>query len=172
MTTRWSIDPMHSSVTFAVRHLLITTVRGAFDQLAGTLLFEPGRLESASAEVEVAAASIGTRQAQRDEHLRSSDFFDAANHPTIRFRSTRFSREEVVGEMTLRGMTREMRFALTEWSDALQDHRGMTRIGVSATGRLKRSEFGMTYNRVLESGGLALADEVELTIDLSLVREG
>src|SRR5262245_41423150 len=106
MTTRWTIDPMHSSVTFAVRHLLITTVRGAFDDVAGALLYEPGQLGAASLSVEVPAASISTRQPQRDEHLRSADFFDAASHPAITFRSTRLAPDSVVGDLTIRGTTR------------------------------------------------------------------
>jgi polyisoprenoid-binding protein YceI len=170
--TTWTIDPLHSSITFSIRHLLITTVHGSFHGLTGKLDYEPGRLESASIEVDIAAASLDTHQAQRDEHLRSPDFFDVASHPTIHFRSKRMTSAAVIGDLSLRGVTREVALELVELTDAQKDHRGSTRIGASASTRLKRSDFGMTYNRALETGGVALADEVKVTIDLSLIQDG
>lgn len=162
---------MHSAITFAVRHLLITTVRGSFGGVSGTARYEPGHPESASIAVDIDAGSIDTHQAQRDEHLRGTDFFDAARHPQITFRSKRVGPREVVGDLTIRGTTREVTLAVDEITSEQKDHRGATRIGASATARVRRSDFGMTYNRVIETGGLAIADEVAITLDLSLVKD-
>jgi polyisoprenoid-binding protein YceI len=169
--TRWTLDPVHSAVTFSVRHLLVTNVRGAFDDIAGVAHFDPGEHAQASIAVEIPAASIDTRQTQRDEHLRSADFFDAARHPTITFRSTRVSASEIVGELTIRGVTREVTLRDVEITGEQKDHRGATRMGASATARVKRSDFGMTYNRAIEAGGVAIADEVVVALDLSLVKD-
>jgi polyisoprenoid-binding protein YceI len=169
--TRWILDPMHSAVTFSVRHLLVTNVRGAFDRVSGVAFFDPRQRAYASISVEIPAASIDTHQAQRDEHLRSADFFDVARHPTITFHSVRLGESELAGELTIRGITRDITLRDLEITGEQKDHRGAIRIGASASARVKRSEFGMTYNRVIETGGVAIADDVIVALDLSLVKD-
>lgn len=173
--TTWTIDAMHSAVGFSIRHLMITTVRGEFQTISGSIRFDPAHPESTQIEASIPVASISTRQEQRDAHLRSAELFDAEKYPTATFRSTRArsvgaGQVEVIGDLTLRGVTRALTLAVTDITGEQKDHRGATRMGATATAKIKRSDFGMTYNMVLEAGGVALADEVALTIDVSLVK--
>jgi polyisoprenoid-binding protein YceI len=172
--TTWSVDPIHTTVGFAIRHLMVTTVRGVFERVTGIVRYAPDRPEAAQIEIAIEAASVSTHDRQRDDHLRNADFFDVAAHPTITFRSTAVRRAAdgtftVAGALTLRGITRPITLDVHEVTRAHRDFRGMRRVGASATARLLRSDFGITYNILLEAGGIALADEVALTIDLSLV---
>jgi polyisoprenoid-binding protein YceI len=173
--TTWNLDPMHSAVGFSIRHLMITNVRGEFQTISGTVRFDPKHPESTQIEASIPVASISTRQEQRDAHLRGAELFDAEKYPTATFRSTRArsagaGQVEVIGDLTLRGVTREITLAVADVTGEQKDHRGGTRMGATATAKIKRSDFGMTYNMVLEAGGVALADEVSLTIDVSLVK--
>jgi polyisoprenoid-binding protein YceI len=170
----WRVDPIHTTVGFGIRHLMVTTVRGVFERVTGTVRYAPDQPEAAQIEIAIEAASVSTHDRQRDDHLRNADFFDVAMHPTIRFRSTTVRRAAggsltVAGELTLRGIARPITLDVHEVTRAHRDFRGMRRVGASATARLRRSDFGITYNILLEAGGIALADEVALTIDLSLV---
>jgi polyisoprenoid-binding protein YceI len=163
-------------VMFTVRHLMITNVHGVFETVTGTVHYDPRDPEHAALAIEIPAASINTRQAQRDGHLRGPDFFDVEHHPTVRFRSTKIGVvdgrvREVVGELTIRDLTRPLVLAVDEVSDEQRDHNGKLRIGASAHGKLLRSEFGMTYNRVLEAGRVAVGDAIQLRFELSLVRD-
>ena len=168
--TLWTVDPMHTSIAFTVRHLLITNVRGVFDDVSGTVAHDPKDIASSTLSIDIPAKSIDTRQAQRDAHLRSPEFFDAEAHPIITFRSTKVSEREILGELTMRGITRPVTLSVAEITGETKDHRGLTRMGASATAKVKRSEYGMTYNPVLEAGGVAVADEIAITLDLSLVK--
>jgi polyisoprenoid-binding protein YceI len=172
--TTWTVDPIHTTVGFGIRHLMVTTVRGVFERVGGTVRYAPERPEAAQIEITIDADSVSTHDRRRDDHLRNADFFDTANHPTVTFRSTAVRRSTldtfaVTGELTLRGITRPITLDVRELTRSQRDFRGVRRIGASATGKLRRSEFGITYNILLEAGGIALADEVSLTIDLSLV---
>jgi len=174
--SQWTLDPMHTTLMFSVRHLMITNVHGVFESLRGTARYDAQHPEQTEVEIEIPAASIDTRQAQRDAHLRSADFFAADAHPTITFRSTRIGIaggriQQIVGALTIRGTTREVVLAVDEISPEQRDHNGKLRIGASATAKILRSEFGMTYNRVLEAGGLAVSDEVKIKLDVSLVND-
>jgi polyisoprenoid-binding protein YceI len=167
---------MHTTVMFSVRHLMITNVHGVFEAVGGTARFDAQHPELTEIEIEIPAASIDTRQAQRDAHLRSPEFFDAEAHPTITFRSTRIGVvdgrvQQIAGALTIRETTREIVLAIDEISPEQRDHNGKLRIGASATAKLRRSEFGMTYNRALEAGGVAVSDEVKLKFDVSLVKD-
>jgi polyisoprenoid-binding protein YceI len=175
--TEWNIDPMHTTVGFSVRHLMITNVRGVFDQVSGTVRYDADAPERTELRVEIPAASINTRQPQRDAHLRSPEFFDAESHPLVRFQSTAARKAdngslEVTGNLTMRGVTREIVLTISEISPVLPDHRGVPRVGANATAKVKRSEFGMLYNRVLEAGRLAVGDDVSLSFDVSLEKAG
>ena len=168
----WNIDPAHSSVEFQVKHMGIATVKGFFSDFEGSLeVAEDGTVRAGGS---VKAASINTRSAQRDEHLRSPDFFDAENHSELRFRSSSVEQldEEtyrVVGELTIRGVTREVEFhALAQGVD--QDPWGNTRVGLEVAGEIDRDEFGLTWNQALESGGLLVGKNVKVLLDLSAVK--
>jgi polyisoprenoid-binding protein YceI len=172
---RWAIDPGHTTVEFSVRHLAITNVRGMFDQVTGSILYDPEHPEATEIQADIPAESINTRLPKRDEHLRSPEFFDVANHPTVAFRSRRVVAAgagalEVSGDLTMRGATREVTLHVTEFTEQRRDHRGGARIGASATCKFKRSDFGMTWNMVLEAGGVVLGDEISLTLELSLLK--
>jgi polyisoprenoid-binding protein YceI len=173
--TTWTIDPVHSSVEFAVRHLMITTVKGRFTDVTGTVVLDETDPRNASAEITVGVASIDTREAQRDAHLRSADFFDAGTFPTLTFRSrkvTDIARDgfTLVGDLTIHGVTREVALDVTTEGRS-KDPWGGERAGYSATAKIKRSEFGLTWNQLLETGGLAVSDDVKITLDVQLVKQ-
>ena len=173
----WTIDPIHTTVAFGVRHLMITNVHGVFDRVSGSVRYDRAAPEASEIRVEIPAESVNTRAPQRDAHLRSADFFDAEHHPFITFQSTRVRATgedslEVTGNLTMRGVTREVVLAASELSGVAADFNGQPRIGGSVMAKVKRSDFGMTYNKVLEAGGLAVADEVSLRIDFSLQKAG
>ena len=175
-STTWTLDPAHTTVGFSVRHLMIYNVRGVFQSVSGTARYDAGRPEATEIAVAIPAASIYTREPQRDGHLRSADFFDVEQHPTITFRSTRARASgagalEVTGDLTIRGTTREVTLAVAEITGEQRDHNGNLKIGASATAKIKRSDFGITFNKVLEAGGVAISDEVSLTFDVALVKD-
>ncbi len=170
----WTVDPAHTTVGFSVRHLMIANVRGVFEKVEGTVRYDPLRPESAEVDVTIPVASIHTREPQRDAHLRSADFFDADAHPSITFRSTGVRRGgsgalEIEGDLTIRGTTRGVTLSVNEITPEHRDLQGARRIGANATGKIRRSDFGITFNKVLETGGVALGDEVSLSLDASLV---
>jgi polyisoprenoid-binding protein YceI len=171
----WQIDPAHTQVEFAVRHLMISTVRGRFSDVTGTLTLPDGDFSGASLEASIGAASIDTREAQRDAHLRSSDFLDAETFPRIVFTTRRVEADRrhpdrllVVGDLTLRGITRDVTLAVIVEGRG-PDPWGGERVGFSATGRISRKDFGLTWNQLLETGGVAVGDEVKITIDTEFV---
>jgi polyisoprenoid-binding protein YceI len=174
LQTRWAIDPAHTSVEFAVRHLMISTVRGRFADVQGTVRLDPADLSSAELDVTIGTASIDTRVAQRDDHLRSADFFDVEQFPVLTFKSRRVDVQgddvTLTGDLTIRGVTGRVSLAVTPQGEQA-DPWGGTRRGFEATGRIKRSDFGLTWNQVLEAGGVAVGDEVTITIDAQLVQQ-
>jgi polyisoprenoid-binding protein YceI len=174
-TGTYSVDPAHSRVEFAVRHLGIATVRGHFGSFAGTveLADDPA---SARGYGSVEAASVDTQEPQRDEHLRSPDFFDVERFPQITFASTEIraldeDRFEVVGELTLHGVTREITL-MAELQGTETDPWGNERVGLEVRGQLSRSDFGMTFNQVLGSGNVLVSDKVKLVLEISAVKQG
>jgi polyisoprenoid-binding protein YceI len=169
----WTIDPIHTTVAFGVRHLMITNVHGVFERVSGSVRYDAAAPEASEIRVEIPVESINTRSPQRDAHLRSGDFFDAERHPLITFQSTKVRTTgedslEVTGNLTMRGVTREVVLTVADVAGVAADFNGEPRIGASASATLKRSEFGMTFNKALEAGGLAIADEVSLRLDVSL----
>jgi polyisoprenoid-binding protein YceI len=173
----WTIDPIHTTVAFGVRHLMVTNVHGVFDRVSGTVRYNPAAPEATEIRVEIPVESVNTRAPQRDAHLRSADFFDAERHPLITFQSTKVRATaedslEVLGDLTMRGVTKEITLTINDLSGVAADFNGQPRIGGSATATLKRSDFGMTFNKVLEAGGLGIADEVSLRLDVSLQKAG
>ena len=168
----YSIDTAHTNVEFGVRHMMISTVKGRFGDVHGTVLIpENGQ---PSVDVTIRTTSIDTRSEQRDGHLRSPDFFDVERYPEMRFKSTKVERTaggyEVTGDLTIRDVTRPLTFTVTE-EGAGVDPWGNQKAAFSATGRLNRSEFGLNWNAALETGGVLVSDEVKLIIDAQLVKQ-
>ena len=161
---RYQIDASHSSAQFTVRHMMVSNVRGEFTKLSGVVLYDPADLSSSSIEATIDAASINTRNAKRDDHLRSADFFDAAKFPTLTFVSKRIytagGETRIKGDLTIHGVTREVDLQLDGPVEQIKDASGNTRIGASATTRVSRKDFGLTWNKLLESGGAVVSDEV------------
>jgi polyisoprenoid-binding protein YceI len=177
-TTVWQIDPVHTTVEFAVRHMMIATVRGHFSKVSGTVGFDPEADPSTWwTDITIDAASIDTREEQRDNHLRSPDFLDVANHPTITFKSKRVEvlspdkrRFRVVGDLTIRGITRE-EVLEAEYLGRVKDPYGNERVGFSATTTINRKDYGANWNMVLEAGGFIVGDELKVTIEVEASRQ-
>jgi polyisoprenoid-binding protein YceI len=173
-TTTWKIDPSHTHAEFAVRHLMISTVKGRFAEVQGTVHIDESNPAASQVDVTIGVSSIDTREPQRDAHLRSADFFDADNFPQITFRSTRVDGRgdsfKLAGDLTIRGTTREIVLDVTTEGRG-KDPWGGERAGFSASTRIKRSEFGLTWNQLLEAGGVAVSDDVKISIDVELVRQ-
>ena len=172
----WEIDAAHSQATFAVKHMMIATVKGQFDVLSGKLNIDEQNLANSWVEAEVDAASIDTREANRDAHLRSPDFFNVEQHPKITFKSTNVTHVggdeyEVTGNLTMHGVTKEVTFK-TEYAGQAKDAYGFQRAGLSARTTINRKDFGLGWNKVLETGGVAVSENVKIEIDLAAVNKG
>jgi polyisoprenoid-binding protein YceI len=172
---RWTLDPGHSAVGFSVRHLMISNVRGEFEKFRAEVAYDPAHPEAMRIEATIDVASLNTREAKRDADLRSALFFDADHHPSMTFvskgvRAAGDGDLEVLGDLTIRGVTCEVALAVRDVSGPQSDMRGHPRIGATAAARIKRSDFGMTWNKALETGGVVVGDVVTVTIEASLVR--
>lgn len=175
MTTTWTIDPTHAEIAFAVRHLMLATVRGRFGAVTGTVQFDETNPSASKIDVTIDVASIDTRQEMRDNHLRSPDFFDAANHPTMRFVSTKIEGDTngeftLIGDLTIRGVTKEVALEASLQGRAI-DPWGNDRMGFEAKGKISRGAFGLTWNQALEAGGVTVGDEVKLSLDVEIVKQ-
>lgn len=173
--TSWTIDPAHTHVEFAVRHLMIATVKGRFADVQGTVLTDDGEPAKNAVEVTIGAASIDTRETQRDAHLRSADFFNVDAHPTLTFKSRRVidsagDRFRLAGDLTIAGVTREVVLDVTS-NGRGHDPWGGERSAFEATTKIKRSDFGLTWNQALETGGVLVGDEIKISIDAELVKQ-
>lgn len=171
---RYTIDPTHAAAQFKVRHLMVANVRGELGQVTGEVLFDPEHPSRSRVEASIDATGIDTRNGDRDTHLRSPDFLDVANHPTITFRSTAVRPKgageyEVDGELTIRGTARPVTLAV-EVSDEIRDPWGNVKRGMAATTRLDRKAWGLSWNAVVEGGGILVGDNVDVTIEAELVR--
>ena len=169
-TTKWNLDPVHTAVGFRVRHMMVHNVRGELEEVSGFVRYDPTCPEATVIEAEIPTTSVHTRNEQRDAHMRNADFFDSDTYPTAVFRSTRArvagpDALDVVGNLTLRGITREVTLAIVNIAGPARDHRGAIRMGASATAKINRSDFGITYK------GVGIGEEVSLSMDLSLVKE-
>jgi polyisoprenoid-binding protein YceI len=174
-TTTWAIDAAHTNVEFSVRHLMIATVKGRFAGVKGTLVSPEETARGGELDITIDAASIDTREPQRDAHLRSADFFDVERFPTLRYRSRQVipsgeNRFRVIGDLTIRDVTREVVLDVTSHGTAT-DPWGGQRAGFEAAATIKRSEFGLTWNQALETGGVVVGDEIRINLDVELVRQ-
>lgn len=172
----WQIDPAHSAAHFSVRHMMISNVRGEFSKLSGQAVIDPADLTKSTVEVSIETASINTREPQRDEHLRSADFLDVANHPAMTFRSKRIepvksNHFELTGNLTIRGITKEVTFDVEPPTPAMKDPWGNVRTGITATAKIRRKDFGLVWNALVEGGGVMVGDEISITLDAELVQK-
>jgi polyisoprenoid-binding protein YceI len=175
MTTKtWNLDPAHSSINFSVRHMVVSKVRGRFATYSGTIRIDDADLTQSVAEVTIDASSIDSGVAERDAHLRSQDFFDVEKFPKLRFRSRRAdklddSHYRLVGELTIRDVTREVTLDV-EYGGRGRDPWGNERVGFVAKTSLDRKDFGLTWNQVLEAGGILVGDRIDIDLDIQGVR--
>jgi polyisoprenoid-binding protein YceI len=171
----WSIDPDHSTVGFKVKHMMVSNVKGEFSKYTGTVEIDDKDITKSKVDVSIETASINTGVAKRDDHLRSADFFDSAKYPTMRFVSKDIRKAgnklSVVGDLSLRGVTREVVLDVEGPTEAVKDPWGATRRGAVATSKVNRKDFGLTWNAAIETGGVVVGDEVTINLDLELVRK-
>ena len=172
---QWRIDPAHSAAHFSVRHLMISNVRGEFTKLTGGAQINPADPTKSTVEVTIEAGSLNTREPQRDEHLRSADFFDVAKFPTLAFRSRRIEalgaeHFNLTGDLTIHGVAKEVTFDIEGPTPPVKDPWGNIRVGVTASAKINRKDFGLVWNAVTEAGGVMVGDEVKITIEAELIQ--
>jgi polyisoprenoid-binding protein YceI len=171
----YQIDSQHAGAHFKVRHMMISDVKGEFSHITGSVEFDPSNLGAAHVEVSIDATTVSTREPLRDKHLKSRDFLDVNRYPTITFISTKVTAVgehsyDVSGDLTIRGITRAVTLHVESLTPEIKDPTGLLRRGASASMRIERRDFGLTWNAVLESGGFLVGDAVAVTIDVELVR--
>ncbi|WP_035354779.1 YceI family protein [Edaphobacter aggregans] len=171
----WNIDPVHSIAEFKVKHMMISNVKGQFTAVKGALNLHETDVTLSGVEAAIEVASINTRDESRDAHLKSADFFNAEEFPTMSLKSTRIYRNPdgdlvVASDLTIRNVTRNVEFVLEGPSPAAKDPWGNTRIGVAATTKINRKDFGLTWNAALETGGVLVGEEITITLDLQFVK--
>jgi len=174
-TTTWNIDPAHATAEFKVKHMMIANVKGHFSKVTGVLIHDESDPTKSRIETSIEAASIETREPQRDAHLKSADFFHVEKFPTLSFKSTDIKAVgngelKVQGDLTIRGVTRKVSFAVEGPTPPTKDPWGNTRIAASATTKINRKDFGLTWNAALETGGILVGDEVTITLDVEFVK--
>jgi len=171
----YTIEPSHSSAHFKVRHLMISNVRGEFSKVSGTVKFDSQNLALSGIAAEIDVNSINTREPQRDGHLKSADFFDAANYPTITFQSKKVEADgpagyKVTGDLTIRGVSREVVLFVEGPTPEIKDPWGYFRRGAEALTKVSRKDFGLSWNLALEAGGVVVGDDIEISLEVELVR--
>jgi polyisoprenoid-binding protein YceI len=174
-TTTWNIDPAHSRAEFKVKHMMISNVKGSFSGLTGTLIEDTTDPSLSHLEASIDVSTVSTGDAQRDGHLKSADFFDHEQHPQMTFKSTKVekkSEEEyaVTGDLTLHGVTKSVTFAVEGPSAPGKDPWGNTRIGLSATTKINRKDFGLVWNSALETGGVLVGEDVQIVLDVQFIK--
>lgn len=174
-TTKWAIDPTHSEIGFKVKHMMFTTISGKFDQYDATISSEKDSFENASMDFSADINSINTNNADRDAHLKSADFFDAAAHPKLSFKAASFTKiddenYELTGDLSIRGVTKFVTFP-AEFSGLMKDPWGNTKAGLNIFGKINRKDWGLNWNSALETGGVLVSEEVRLNIELQLIQQ-
>jgi polyisoprenoid-binding protein YceI len=173
--TTWNIDPDHSNVGFKVRHLMVSNVKGSFDRHNGTVEIDDRDITKSRVSVTIDTASIDTRVQKRDDHLRSPDFFDVAKYPTMTFVSRKVAvagkdRLKVTGDLTLHGITKEVVLDVEGPSAESKDPWGNIRRGASASTRINRKDYGLVWNKLLETGGVAVGDDIDISLEIEMVK--
>ncbi|HUJ80359.1 MAG TPA: YceI family protein [Candidatus Acidoferrales bacterium] len=174
-TSTWNVDPVHSVAEFKVKHMMISNVKGQFTGVKGSLALDESDVTKSRVEVSIDAASITTREPQRDAHLKSPDFFDVEKFPALSFKSMQIKRAgegelAVAGDLTIHGITRNVVFTVEGPTPQAKDPWGNTRLGLSATTKINRKDFGLTWNAALETGGILVGDEVTITLDVQFIK--
>jgi polyisoprenoid-binding protein YceI len=172
----YELDPAHSHLGFSIRHMMVSQQRGTIKAQSGTLTLDRGNLSNSRVEVAIDVASINTNVNDRDNHLRGPDFFDVANHPTISFASREIRVKDdgeldVTGDLTIRGTTRSVTLHAEPVSEESKDMYGLIRVGTSASTKISRKDFGLVWNAILETGGVALGDEVKIHLDVQFIKK-
>ena len=175
-TTTWQIDPAHTAAGFAVKHLMISTVRGQFKGIAGAVTWDDQDVSKSSIEVTIDANTVDTSEPNRDKDLKSEKFFDVAKYPTITFKSKKIEnvsagKLKVTGDLTIHGVTREVVLDVEGPSNPVKDPWGNIRAGVTATAKINRKDFGLAWNALTEAGGVVVGDEVKITIEAELIQQ-
>ena len=175
-TSTWQIDPAHSAAQFAVKHLAISTVRGAFTSVKGTVQFDDKDITKSSVEVTIDVNSVDTRQPDRDKDLRSDHFFDAEHFPAITFKSKRVEQVspgklKITGDLTIHGITKEVVLDVDGPTAPIKDPWGNQRMAINATTKINRQDFGVKWNATMDNGGVVVGDEVSITIDAEMVQK-
>ncbi|KAB7708663.1 hypothetical protein F9802_00460 [Bacillus aerolatus] len=173
--TKWTVDTAHSSVDFSIRHMMVSNVKGTFHDFSADIEADPTDLTTANIYFAIDLASVDTRNNDRDAHLRNADFFDVENHPQMTFTATNIVKTDeneydVTGDFTLHGVTRPETFAVI-FEGAAKDPWGNEKVGFSVIGKLNRSDYGLTYNAVLETGGIMVGDQVKISLDIQASKE-
>jgi len=170
----YTIDPAHSSVSFKVRHMMVSKVKGFFEEFQGTIEFDETNMKDARVEAEIQTASVNTNDEDRDEHLRNEDFFEVSTYPTMTFQSTGVKKDGddwlLMGDLTLHGVTKPVTLEL-EYNGTVEDPWGNTRVGFSAEGEIDRREFDIIYNNTLDKGGLAVGNDVEIMLEIEAIKK-
>lgn len=173
--SNWRIDPLHSGAHFSVRHMMISTVRGEFTGVTGSVTYGPKDPARDAVEATIDCSTVNTGVAKRDAQLKSADFFDVAHYPTMKFKSRRVEKAgegklKVTGDLTINAITQEVVLDVDGPTGPIRDPRGNEKIGLEASTQISRKKFGITWNETMESGGIAVADEVSISLDLELIK--
>jgi polyisoprenoid-binding protein YceI len=172
----WTVDPNHSQAAFAVKHMMVSTVHGSFNGLKGTVNYDPAHPDAGKVDITIDATTVDTRNDMRDKDLKSDHFFDVAKFPSISFVSTKVEpagkgKLKLVGDMTLHGVTKEVTWLVEGPADAVKDGKGNLHSGATATTAIKRKDFGLTWNKSLDGGGVMVGDDIDLTVEVELVEK-
>lgn len=175
LAATWQIDPDHSSFQFKVRHLMVSNVKGDFTKVKGAVTMDDKDVSNLNVELTIDAASVNTSHAKRDEHLRAADFFDVAKYPTITFVSKKVIKDgpdrlKVTGDLTMHGVTREVTVNVDGPTQEVKDPWGNLRRGATGTAKINRKDFGLTWNRALEAGGVVVGEDVDIFIEIELIK--
>lgn len=176
LAATYNLDPYHTTVGFKVKHLMIANVRGSFDKFKGTVIIDEKDITKSKVDVSIEIASVNTNIAARDDHLRSADFFDAGKYPVMTFVSTKVERAggdrlKVTGNLTIKGVTKKVVLNVSDLSGEIKTPQGVTKRGASANATINRQDFGVSWNKKLDAGGVVVADEVQIAIEAELDRQ-
>lgn len=175
-TSTWTVDPSHAAAQFSVKHMMISNVRGQFSNISGTLELNEKDISKSSVNVEIDASTVDTRNEKRDGHLKSPDFFDVGKYPKMTFKSTKVTKAgtgklEVTGDLTIRGITKPVTLAVDGPTPEMKSPWGSTVRGFTATAKINRKDFGLSWNKALEAGGVVVGEQVTITIDLEVIKQ-
>ena len=176
LSASWKIDPAHTAVEFKVRHLMVSWVKGVFTNVAGTVEINESDMSASNVKIQIETASINTNNSKRDDHLRSPDFFDVSTYPMMVFVSKKVVAADnipvkIIGDLTIRDVTKEVELDVEEFSGTVKDPWGNTRRGATAETEINRKDFGLTWNKALEAGGVVVGDEVRISLEVEMIQK-